>query len=308
MFFQRVDRAMANAEAAAQPAVAAYRDRVAEAGKTFGERARRSKTGQTLSWANISKPLNKWFLCIPTTERAAKVVVIVFFVVSLVSAIRPLAEPISWVSGGFGDACIGISILGSLGLFFSVLGFAGFGSVQTFDGRGWVTTPHPGYVHAFQRFLEARLLMSIPIFVADRMQLHRCEAYVNNLMHRIDPSLILRRIALDGRCEQARNFATGRWIFEFFFTLYCIRVIYYAHEDLAEKIPYNDVFEDPAEFLLNRRWRFEKGTAGDKWIPGSKSYGTNEPKKSPNEERIEKLASMPREDLSAMLLAQQQQA
>jgi hypothetical protein len=296
MFFQRVDRAMANAEAAAQPTVAAYRDRVAEAGKTFGERARRSKTGQTLSWANISKPLNKWFLCIPTTERAAKVVVIVFFVVSLVSAIRPLAEPISWVSGGFGDACIGISILGSLGLFFSVLGFAG------------LTTPHPGYVHAFQRFLEARLLMSIPIFVADRMQLHRCEAYVNNLMHRIDPSLILRRIALDGRCEQARNFATGRWIFEFFFTLYCIRVIYYAHEDLAEKIPYNDVFEDPAEFLLNRRWRFEKGTAGDKWIPGSKSYGTNEPKKSPNEERIEKLASMPREDLSAMLLAQQQQA
>jgi len=44
-------------------------------------------------------------------------------------------------------------------------------------------------------------------------------------------------------------------------------VIYYAHEDLAARIPYNDVFEDPAEFLLNTRWR--------------KSYGTNESKKSP---------------------------
>jgi hypothetical protein len=213
-----------------------------------------------MSWANISKPLHLWFGCMASTERAAKVVVGAFIVLSFLASIRPLAEPIAWVTGGFTDACIFISILGSLGLFFSVLGYVG------------ITTPHPGYAFAFQRFLEARLLMSIPVFVADRLELHRCEAYVNNLTHRIDPSLILRRIALDGRCSEARDFVVGRWIFEFFFTLYCIRVIYFAHEDLAARIPYNDVFEDPAEFLLNRRWR--PGNAKAPPAPASGTYGT----------------------------------
>jgi hypothetical protein len=202
--------------------------------------------------------LRLWFGCVASTERAAKAVAVVYIVVSFLSCIRPLAEPIAWVTGGFTDACIGISILGSLGLFFSVIGYAG------------ITTPHPGYALAFQRFLEAKLLMSIPIFIADRVELHRCEAYVNGLTHRIDPSLILRRLALDGRCNQARDYVVGRWIFEFFLTLYCIRVIYFAHEDLAARIPYSDIFDDPAEFLLNRRWRSPKAPQA----PASGTYGT----------------------------------
>jgi hypothetical protein len=261
MFFQRMDRAVDRAvqgvEAAVQPTADRLAGRVSAAGTSFRQQAQKKKPSW-FSWANLSKPLHKWFFCIDSTDRAAKVVVIAFVALSLLSQIRPLAEPITWVTGGFTDACIGVSILGSLGLFFSVLGIAGL----------W--TPHPGYVLAFQRFLEARLLMSLPIFIADRLELHRCEAYVNGLTHRIDPSLILRRIALDGRCEQARDYAVGRFIVDFFLTLYCIRVIYYAHEDLAARIPYNDIFEDPAEFLLNRRWRNPKAPPAPA-VP----YGTN---------------------------------
>jgi hypothetical protein len=261
MFFQRVDRALQSAEAAAQPTAERLSARVAAAGANV-RRSQLKRQTSALSWANISKPLHLWFGCIASTEKAAKVVAVAFIVLSFLSAIRPLAEPIAWVTGGFTDACIGVSILGSLGLFFSVIGFAG------------ISTPHPGYLLAFQRFLEGRLAMSIPVFVADRLELHKCEAYVNNLTHRIDPSLILRRIALDGRCNQARDFAVGRWIFEVFLTLYCIRVIYFAHEDLAARIPYNDVFEDPAEFLLNRRWRNQKAPPPQTTAYGTPTYGT----------------------------------
>jgi hypothetical protein len=259
MFFQRIDRALQSAEAAAQPTAERLAGRVSAAGANFAKRSvSAQKKHPWLSWANLSKPLNLWFFCLASTEKAAKVVVGASLVLSFLSTIRPLAEPIAWVTGGFTDACIGVSILGSIGLFFSTLGLAG------------ISTPHPGYVLAFERYLIGRLLMSIPVFISDRLELHRCEAYVNSLTHRIDPSLILRRIAMDGRCQQARDFTVGRWIVEFFLTLYCIRVIYYAHEDLAARIPYNDIFEDPAEFLINRRWRSPKATPP----PSAATYGT----------------------------------
>jgi hypothetical protein len=210
-------------------------ERIASAGRKFGGAVRDVYGRHKDLWLGYFR-----------LEPLSKAIAVAYCLGSFLCAILPLAVPIAWVTGGIAESCIGLAILGSVGCFFSAVGAVG------------VYTQHPGYVHAFQQYLGARLLATIPIFVLDRIELSGCEGYKNELTHRIDPSLLMRRVAVDGYCEAARVYMLIRWLLEVGFALYSIRVMHYLHEHLEEENPHHpDIFEDPVDVFtrLNQRAR-----------------------------------------------------
>jgi len=135
---------------------------------------------------------------------------------SILSICVPLCPELAWVVGGFSNSIVVVSMLGTVGMCCSVVGIVG-----ARDGN----YGHAGFIDFFMHYMGARAVILLPIFVADRVALARCEGYSTELTHRMDPNYMLRNIALDGDCSFARDYCLARWILDLAMTLYCIRAL-----------------------------------------------------------------------------------
>merc|ERR1719213_172246 len=188
------------------------------------------------------------FFFVLEVEDAVKLIAVISLVRSILAALLPLSPPFAWVFGGVSDlSMVLVSLAGSLGTFFAAVGCY----------AAW--SQHPGYIQAFQLYLIGRVLATIPVFVLDRVELAGCEGYATELMHRIRPNLQLRRVALDGHCEGARTFVLYRWLVYLFLGGMCIRCVNAHHEELYQRKPYDDIFEDPVAVF--QRLRAKRATS-----------------------------------------------